>query len=89
MARRYRRKKKTGSMSGRIRRSFGGFLKLGLGSLVTTLGAYITGVLSGHLTFTLGANNTIDLGFVPGIIIVGAGLFVMIRGLSEALGIKI
>jgi hypothetical protein len=89
MARRYHRRHHTKSLGGRIRRSFSGFLKLGLGGVVTVLGAYISSVLNGHLSFTLGTNNTVDLGFVPGIIIVGAGLFVMITGLEEAIGTKI
>ncbi len=87
MARR-RRHRRHYSLSGTIRRSFKGFMKLGLGSLITTLGAYITSILSGHLSFTLG-NTTVDLGFVPGIIITGAGLFVFITGLSEVLNTKI
>lgn len=88
MPRRYHRRRSSKSLSGALRRSFKGFLKLGLGGLVTTLGAYITSILNGHLTFSLG-NTSIDLGWVPGIIVVAAGLFVFITGLSEALGTKI
>ena len=89
MARRVgRRRKKSYGIGGRIRRAFHGFVKLGIGGIVTALGTYVTDVLTGHLTFSLG-NSTVDLGFLPGIVIVAAGLFVMITGLSEALGTKI
>ena len=88
MARRRHKRKSGYSMAGRIRRAFHGFVKLGIGGLVTAVGGYITNVLSGNLSFTLG-NTTIDLGFIPGIIVVGAGIFVMMSALREVLGTKI
>ena len=88
MARTRRRRRSTKSLSAMIRKSFSGFYKVGISTIVMSAGAYLTSVMSGKLTITFG-DTTFDLGFIPGLIVVGAGIFILISALRDIAHTKI
>ena len=95
MARRGRRRRGrrayTG-LGGYLRGLPAGFTMLLLASAIMALGAAVANALSGNLsyTFTVGTSSvTLDLGFIPGLVTVFAGLFLFLKGLRQVTRTKI
>ena len=95
MPRRYGRRRRHRSilgLGGYLHSLPAGFTMLMLASAIMGVGSAVANALSGSLTytFTIGATNiTLDVGFIPGLAVVFAGLFLFFKGLRQLTRTKI
>ena len=94
MARRGRRRGRRayGSVGGFLRSLPRGFAKLMLASGIMGVGAAVASALSGNLVlnFSVGSSTvSLDLGFIPGMLVTFGGLFLFMSGLRDVTRTKI
>lgn len=94
MARRGGGKKKSGgkSLGAYLRQMPAGFVQLLLATGIMGVGGAVSSLLSGNLVlnFNIGTNAvTLDLGFIPGMVVTFGGLFMFISGLRKVMKTKL
>jgi len=65
-----------------------GLVQLGLASALLAIASNVASALSGYMSFTFTINNNtvnVDMGFITGIIIAFAGVFLLMSGLRKVL----